>query len=835
MEVPPQLPFAQARRVLMADREAGLAALRAERQRWLDAHGELPLPARCEYAAALIDADLIDEVLEEADAIIRIATQRDDNLHAARGYLTLGVFHWRTHETRRASAAIQKARELVPAGATRVAASIEEADGLIQRALGNLSLAAECLMRARDLAGSSELELQQVRISINLVSIFQHLGDPRAALDEGQTARDQLQDSGDHRSLFILAYNLCASYLRLGRFAEALEEAITAREHQQRAGVQFASVGLDVQFAKVYAHLGRTDDARAAAERVSALPDAAFEQSDRLRALAETGEVFHGIGQLDEADRCFERAFEAEGVTEDPEVVFAARLAHVALWLDHGRVPKAHQWLFTVHDDEAPSEACLVRLLELRARVAAAHSDFEHAYQYERERAAVVARMGEERSRRELRNLQVIHRVKEERAVRAALERSNEELTIQVREQTEALERAQRHEALGRLAGGVAHDFSNLLTVLGGSAQLLGEAIDGTPRTRQLLREMKGAVQRGSRLAERLLAFGSRVDPMLRHQTVGSVLDSMRPLLARLVGERIELQFADELEPAQRDLQVAIDAPQLDAVLMNLALNARDAMEGGGLLTFTLRVLDGQVAGGQLQADQLEPAHRQPAHLVIDVSDTGAGVPESVASSLFEPFATTKATSGGVGLGLSSSLGVMRGMHGTLELVETSAAGTTFRVTLPLASAAEASAPSESNSDLDLAGKRALVIEDDGAVRAILASLLRHLKLDVTEADDGEEALARMLGSTDSLPDVLVCDVSMPRCTGPELVRRLRENDIDLPVLFVSGWHGRHLNLDHVSDPRLDFLEKPVEMGELNERLRALLAAVATRTPQQSP
>lgn len=784
----------------MKDRAEGLAALQAERERLAGPQGKLPLDAHCEYAAALLDADLVDEVIHEAHTIIRLAEAAGDQVHLARGHLTLGVYHWRLGELRQAANRIHKAREVCPPDHPRIAASIEEADGLICKAQGDLPRAAECLMRARDFAAESELALQQVRISINLVSILQNLGDAQAALEEGLNARSRLADAEDHRSLFILAYNLCASYMSLGRHDDALAEAETARHYQESAKVEFARVGLDVMFAQVHAELDNRDAAREAADRLRAIEDANFAPHSRLEVLAQVGGVYHRIGALADADACFERAF-AQGVSEGEEATgFRARLARLELWLDSGRFAAAHRELAELADDEAVDRTALARLLSLRARVAAAHSDFEHAFEFERRRSRTLEALADERADRELRNLQVLHRVKHERAVRAALERSNEELTTQVREQTQALERAQRLEALGRLAGGVAHDFSNLLTVLGGGTQLVEAELSRSAKHRALVQEMKAAVQRGSRLAERLLAFGSRVELSLAPRPVEGVLDNMRFLLVRLVGDRVELGFHDELTDAERKAQIAVDEPQLDAVLMNLALNARDAMPGGGRLDFTLRVRDGQ--------------------LEIEVADTGSGVPDSIAASLFEPFATTKETVGGIGLGLSSSLGIVRKMGGTLELVETSAAGTRFVVRLPLAES-EPVVTLEPKGGVELRGRHALVVEDDAAVRGIIASFLRHLGMEVAEADDGEDAYERLAAGAE--PDILVCDVSMPRCTGPELVERLRAEGRMQPVLFVSGWHGRHLSLDPANDPTLDFLEKPIDIGELGRRLRALL------------
>lgn len=818
------LPFAQARQLLMKDREAGLCALLAERTRLIELYGELPLDARCEYAGAMVDADCLDELLVEAHAIIRIAEQREDPLHGARGYLSLGVYHWRNQEIRQAAAAIDKARHLVPEGASRVAASIEEADGLIHKGLGRLDLAAECLMRARDLAAESTLVLQRVRISINLVSIFQHLGDHKAALDEGEHAREFLQNSDDLRSQYILAYNLCAAHIHLENYPAALREALAARDYKERAGVQFSSAGLDVLFAKVYSLLGQIDDARAAAERVIALPDHGFEPNKRLKALAEIGQVFHRIGAHDEADACFERAFAGAANERESTAAYEAQLARLELWLDMGRVPKAHSHLAQLAETESQDLVVAARVLALRGRVAAAHGDFESAYSFEQAHARLLAQLSAARSHRELRNLQVIHRVKEERAVREALEVSNEALTRQVRDQTQTLERARRLEALGRLAGGVAHDFSNLLTVMGGCTQLLEGAIPRTSESRALIAEMHGAVQRGSSLAERLLAFGQRMDLTLKRRPAFGLLDNMRFLLARLVGERVELDFHDEIAESEQDLQVLIDEPQLDAVLLNLALNARDAMPDGGRLSLALRIEDYE--------------------LIVDVEDTGTGVSEAVASSLFEPFATTKEVVGGMGLGLSSSLGVMRGMGGSLELVSTSERGSVFRLRLPL-SEPEEIVELAPHAKIDLHERRALVIEDDSAVRNIIASFLRHLGLKVTEAVDGAEAMQLMQSAVSNptgeapLPDVLVCDVSMPRCTGPELVNRMRAQGLLIPVLFVSGWHGRHLNLDHTSDPTLDFMEKPIEIGELGRRLRALLDTQAPKarssTPEVSP
>jgi signal transduction histidine kinase/CheY-like chemotaxis protein len=806
MDVDLEQPFTEARRLILRDRAAGLEALEAARKACIEEHESFPPVARCAYAVAKIDADLYDEGLEEATRAADEAKVVGDGLLAAWALQTSAISLWRMRRLDEALVLLGEARELAPAEALTERAGIEELDGLIQLGLGDVPGGIEKLLVGRDLLEEADHPERLARNGVNLLSAYRRLNDMKRALEVGLETRRAFQGSTNLRSQYVLAFNLASVYVGLEDWEGATGEIERARGFVEESGARLDVSGLDSLAAQVAIKLGDSGTAAHYARKVVALPDEEFFPLVRTSHLSACAEVLAQLELFEEADVGYARSLELHGLPENETEVRQARLGQLELWLELGRIEEVRAVLDEL--GEEPERRLDIQVIELdvRARAAAVSGDFESAYELARERASALEKLGLERADRELKNLQVAHQLEEGRAVRSALERSNEELAARVREKTQALERALRLEALGRLAGGVAHDFNNLLTVLGGSAQLLEAKLGSDPEAATLVTEMLLASERGARLTERLLAFGRRIDLSISTQPIDSLLLNTRFLLERLVGEDVDLVFCSKLTPEEATRCVKVDEAQLDSVLMNLALNARDAMPGGGCLSFVTRVVE--------------------EDLLIDVVDSGSGISERVASSLFEPFVTTKAAGTGTGLGLASSLGLVEEMGGSLHLAETSATGSTFRVRLPLVSAEVPDKALENPlGGPELEGLHALVVEDDAAVRGLLAAFLRHLGMTVSEAFDGQDACERLAEA--HAPDLVVCDVSMPRCTGPELFDRTRALGSALPFLFVSGWHGRYLDELPRGDPTVDFLEKPIEIAELAARLRALMAVAA--------
>lgn len=814
MDTPPPKDFSEARSLIRKDCATGLKVLEAEKAALVALHGTLSAHERCAYAIALIDGNLPGAALVEATRAAEDAAE--DNLVKARALQTRAICLWRLRQIDDALEALRQASAVVPDDAWLELAGIAELEGLIYMALGDLGKAVACLMNGRDLLEETDNHDRRARNGINLVSAYLRLGDLKRALGAGIETRRALQDSESWHSRFILAFNLAAVQVKLEDYEAAAAEIARAREIRERSGITLDPTGLDALSAQVFLKIGDVESAARCARSVSEVADEGLAPLIRVNHLSSAAEVLRQLGHLEDADNCFERALSDRGAQESSSEMLEAQLGQLKVWLDQGRFDDVQSALDGLGELDSGALGTRALSQEVRGRAAAAMGDFEAALGFETQRSELLVEMGRQQRDHELRNLQVLHKLAESRAVRQALERSNEQLAEHVQQQTQALERAQRLEALGRLAGGVAHDFNNLLTVLGGSAQLLETELAQEPEAAALVTEMLLASERGARLTERLLAFGRRVDLSMSQCAVGSLLENTGFLLERLVGEEVTLVFRCELEEVDRDFRVAIDPVQLDSVLMNLCLNARDAMPGGGTLTLTTRA----------SASGCE----------IDVSDTGTGIAEDVADSLFEPFSTTKPPGAGAGLGLASSLGLIDEMGGTLTLLETSGAGSTFRINLPLAeleTRAVEAAPVLATADLE--GLHAFVVEDDAAVRGLLAAFLRHLGLSVTEAVDGLDAFERLTESdcAEDHPDLVVSDVSMPRCTGPELYERLRAKGTNLPFLFVSGWHGRYLDELPVEDSNVDFLKKPIEIAELAARLRALMAV--SREAYKSP
>jgi two-component system cell cycle sensor histidine kinase/response regulator CckA len=349
----------------------------------------------------------------------------------------------------------------------------------------------------------------------------------------------------------------------------------------------------------------------------------------------------------------------------------------------------------------------------------------------------------------------------------------------------ERLRQAQKMEAIGRLAGSIAHDFNNLLTAIGGYADLIAAGMESDDPALDDAREIRRAVDRGAALTRQLLAFSRRQLVVPQVVDLNASVHGMRPLLERLLGEGMRLTLG--LGPSAGS--VRIDPGQLEQVLLNLALNGRDAMpEGGRLLVETAQVeLDERYAASRRE---LTPGR----YSVLAVSDEGRGLTEEARMHLFEPFFTTKPRGEGTGLGLATVYGIVRQAGGHIEAFSEPDFGTTFRVYLPSVESGAGPVDDGGEASRGGAGDAArlsgdvLVVEDDAAVRRVITQTLARAGLRVRAAIDGAQALELLeLGP---VPDLVVTDVRMPRVSGPELVREARGRWPGLRVLFVSGHTG---------------------------------------------
>ncbi|HEV2673436.1 MAG TPA: ATP-binding protein [Aliidongia sp.] len=383
------------------------------------------------------------------------------------------------------------------------------------------------------------------------------------------------------------------------------------------------------------------------------------------------------------------------------------------------------------------------------------------------------------------------------------LAEANRLLSSEIVERREAeakLEQVQRIEAIGQLTSGVAHDFNNLLTAILGNLELAQMRLGNHPAARSLETAARAA-ERGATLVSQLLAFArkQRLEP--KPVDINRLVDGLSDLLARTIGPTITIDPRLAADP----WAALVDPSQIELVLLNLAINARDAMSAGGTLTIETRNLLHRGGG---DAD-LKPGD----YVVLSVADTGSGMTDDVRARAFEPFFTTKEVGKGSGLGLSMVYGVVRQSGGGVEIDSVVGMGTTIRVYLPRAEALpEAAVPDPIMPDEnEFAGIRLLLVDDDPAVREVTGMMLREIGCIVTEAGSGSEALLLLEQGIEI--DIVAADVAMPGMNGRELVRQIRKRLPDIAVLLITGYADPALADD--PDGALVTLRKPFRRADL--------------------
>jgi PAS domain S-box-containing protein len=381
----------------------------------------------------------------------------------------------------------------------------------------------------------------------------------------------------------------------------------------------------------------------------------------------------------------------------------------------------------------------------------------------------------------------------------------------------EQLRQAQKMEAVGRLAGGIAHDFNNLLTVIIGYCDVLLSRAKAGDRENKELREIRKAGESASALTRQLLAFGRKQVLDLRPTALNDLVSHMENLLRRTIGENVALVIG--LSPDLWTVQA--DANQLQQVLMNLAINARDAMPGGGCLTIGTRN-----SWVEDDAPARPPDCPPGPYAVLSVADTGHGMDEAVVREIFEPFFTTKETGKGTGLGLATVDGIVRQSGGFIDVESWPGRGTVFKVHLPRVenpAQAEAAPAGEGGSDGG-GNETILLVEDSDVVRSYTAEILRSSGYDVLEAASGEEAI-RIAGEHPRPIDMLLSDVVMPGVTGGEVSARLSASRPEMKTLFVSGYPEDTIGKKRLLDGNAPFLGKPFTPGELLRKIREILGS----------
>ena len=369
------------------------------------------------------------------------------------------------------------------------------------------------------------------------------------------------------------------------------------------------------------------------------------------------------------------------------------------------------------------------------------------------------------------------------------------------------LRQAERLEALGRLAGGVAHEFNNLLAVIGGFASHALGAADSEPLRRDLA-QISDATERAAEITRQLLAFSREEESRLSVLDVNEVVRGVEPMLRRLIREDVELAVS----LADDGGLVRVDRRQLERVIVNLVVNARDAIVGRGRI---------ELATSTAEIDETAaPAARLAggAYVTVSVSDTGSGIKPEVRQRLFDPFFTTKGQGEGTGLGLSIVHGIVEGFAGAVVVESEPGHGATFTVYIPRVLSELTAAEHAPAEDLDApvqgGAETILVVEDEPALRSLIELILSEVGYRVIAAGDGEEALT--LVSRAVRLDLVLTDSVMPRVSGPELVARLRQMRPDIRVIQMTGYSDHGPGED-------DFIAKPFEAETLLRRVRDVL------------
>jgi signal transduction histidine kinase/ActR/RegA family two-component response regulator len=377
----------------------------------------------------------------------------------------------------------------------------------------------------------------------------------------------------------------------------------------------------------------------------------------------------------------------------------------------------------------------------------------------------------------------------------------------------EQLQRAQRIEAVGQLAGGLAHDFNNLLTIVLGFANLLGDQLEADDARRKDLEQIQRAGQRAAQLTRQLLAFSRKqvLNPVVLDAAV--VVSGMAPMLRRLVGESIDVVVSCDRGASA----IMFDPTQLELILVNLVVNARDAMPNGGQVTIEVAdvSLDEEFCRTHLS---VEPGH----YVRLSVTDNGTGIDEATRERIFEPFFTTKGRDKGTGLGLATVFGIVQQSGGSIWVYSEPGFGASFKIFLPATTSDKPAFAAGGSTAIPRGSESVLVVEDEAGVRVLVETVLKRAGYVVRSAGHPLEAL-EIAADPGQRIDLLITDVVMPDMNGVALARRLRESRPTLRVLFMSGFADDAIEHHGVVAGGRAFLQKPFTGSDLAHKVRGVL------------
>ena len=402
--------------------------------------------------------------------------------------------------------------------------------------------------------------------------------------------------------------------------------------------------------------------------------------------------------------------------------------------------------------------------------------------------------------------LKVLNATLEERVA----ERTREQLALE-----KQMRASQRMEAVGRLAGGIAHDFNNVLTVIQAYAVFLQGRFEPDDSAREDVEIIIDASERAARLTNQLLAFSRKQVQQLVPVVLNDTVADLDRMLRRVIGEHIDL--ATRLDPELGTVNA--DVTQIEQVVLNLAVNARDAMPRGGRMTIETANIDLTETYSQPEFDPV-PAGQ---YVMIAVSDTGHGMDEETRTKIFEPFFTTKKDGEGTGLGLATVYGIVRQHGGFIWVYSEPERGTTFKIYLPRISDDTVRHARKPGTERNLEGDETiLLVEDEEYVREAAARILRRAGYTILEAQSGAEALA-LAESWEGAIDVVVTDVIMPGMSGETLTTRIRKVRQDIAVVYMSGYTDNAIVHQGILDPDTHFIQKPFSPDSLLSKVREAL------------
>jgi two-component system, cell cycle sensor histidine kinase and response regulator CckA len=378
-----------------------------------------------------------------------------------------------------------------------------------------------------------------------------------------------------------------------------------------------------------------------------------------------------------------------------------------------------------------------------------------------------------------------------------------------------ALAEAQKMEAIGQLAGGVAHDFNNLLSVISGHSELLARLSTPDERWQDSIKEIRRAIELGAASIEQLLAFSRRQILEPKVLDLNAVVADAEKLMRRLIGEDVHLTTSLQagLSPVRADLA------QLNQVILNLAVNGRDAMPRGGSLILETREVEVGMADAKAYLEFVPGRY-----VLLSVTDTGCGMTPEVQARIFEPFFTTKSEGKGTGLGLSVALGIIRQSGGYLDVESKPGEGTRFKIYLPAVQEPAEGPESAQRTRVDPVGggETVLLVEDEDMVRNVTTLLLESLGYRVLKAANGQQAM-RLFETSSEKIDLLMTDVVMPDMTGQEVAEALLARDPSLTVIFQSGYTDDVMVRQGIWDAQVAFLKKPFSREVLSQKVREVL------------